>query len=93
MDEDQCDVGDGDIIAEFADTHVVGGVRVLAAPFAGIAALLAVDIPNLIPVIAQVVFVIFLQFFQACFCHIHQLDAGFHRGGTCLVALGDVLFP
>ena len=63
----------------------------LAAPLTGVAAPLAVHIPYLVAVVAQIVLVVLLQLLEAGLGHIHQLDAGLHRRGARLVALGDVL--
>ena len=78
VDKNECNVSQSDVVAQFADAHIVGRGRVLFAPSAGILALLAVDIPHLIAVIAQIVFIVLLQLFKARLCHVHQLDACFH---------------
>ena len=47
-------------------------------PFACVLALLAVNIPNLHSVIAQIILVILLQFFETCFGNIHKFYTTFH---------------
>lgn len=42
--------------------------------------------------VAQVVFVVFLQFFEACLCYVDEFYACLGRGGAGLVAFGYVLF-
>lgn len=63
----------------------------LLAPLAGIPALLAVHVPELVAVVAEVVLVVFLQLLEACLGHVHQLDACLYRCRSSLVSFTDVL--
>ena len=93
VDEDEGDVRQGDVIAILAHALVVDGVRMFLAPLSSRNALLTVGIPNLVTVIAQIVLVVLLQFLEACFGNVDQLDASLHRGGSSFHALGNVLLP
>lgn len=92
VDEHKRDIGQRDVVAQLAHALVVLCLRKLTAPLAGVATLLAVDIPNLVAVVAQIVLIVLLQLLEARLCHIDKLDARLRRGGSRLVAFGDVLF-
>ena len=91
VDEHKGDIGQRDVVTQLAHTLIVLCLRMLAAPLTGVAALLAVDIPNHITMISQIVLVVLLQLLEARLSHVDKLDASLHRGCSRLVAFGNVL--
>ncbi len=74
MNQHQRNVGKSDVVAQFADAHIIGWRGMLLAPLTGVLALLAVYIPHLIAMIAQIGKLTFIYLLHYLFCLLEDVD-------------------